>query len=114
MHKRLAFNNKRKRKKCLVVGSWNVHTLVSQLVMKEFVGEKSTGRNTQGEGSGDINRKLDLVVRELKKYGVTVAEFQESKWFENDVWQADGYTILQSGWPIPSDNDKATKMRMLE
>ena len=48
-------------------------------------------------GAQTVDRKLDLLVRELKRYGVSVAGIQETKWFGNDLWVADGYTLLHSG-----------------
>ena len=48
-----------------------------------------------------MDRKLDLIVKELKRLGIPVAGIQETKWFGRDVWNADGYTSLHSGHPIP-------------
>ena len=48
-----------------------------------------------------VDRKLDLVVQELKRYRVAVAGIQESKWFGSDVWDAGEYTFLHSGHPLP-------------
>ena len=53
--------------------------------------------------------KLDLLARELKRYGVSILGIQETKWFGSDVWPADGYTFLHSGCPIPSDQERATR-----
>ena len=42
---------------------------------------------------------------ELKRYVVSVAGVQESKWFGKDVWPAaDGYTFLHSGRPLPNSS----------
>ena len=41
-----------------------------------------------------VDRKLDLLVKELKRLGVAVAEVQETKWFGNDVWSVADYTLL--------------------
>ena len=60
-------------------------------------------------GTQTVDRKLDLLVWELKRYGVSVAGIQETKWFGNDVWVADGYTLLHSGRPLPSENDRAVR-----
>ena len=47
-----------------------------------------------------VDRKLDLMVKELRRYRMSVAGIQETKWFGKDVWQADGYTFLHSGRPL--------------
>ena len=48
-----------------------------------------------------VDRKLDLLVNELKKLNVAVAGIQETKWFGQDVWNADGYTLLHSNQAAP-------------
>ena len=58
---------------------------------------------------GMVDRKLDLLVRELKRYRVSVAGIQESKWFGSDVWPAGEYIFLHSGRPLPSTNESAVR-----
>ena len=41
-----------------------------------------------------MDHKLDLLVSELRRYGVSVVAIQETKWFGKVVWQADGHTFL--------------------
>ena len=54
------------------------------------------------KGQMEVYRKLDLLVHELQRYGVSIAGVQESKWFGVDVWTAaDGYIFLHSGRPLP-------------
>ena len=75
----------------LIVGSWNVRTLV------ESSGDVRICQKQQlvGEKSEVIDRKLDLLAAELKRYGVSTAGIHESRWFGKDVWPvADGYTFL--------------------
>ena len=47
------------------------------------------GRGVNGsiEGGGPhlVDRKLDLLVTEVSRYGVSVAAIQETKWFEQNV-----------------------------
>ena len=50
-----------------------------------------------------VDRKLELLVKELKRLGMTVAGIQKTKWFGSDVWNADAYTLLYSGRPIPDE-----------
>ena len=96
----------RNSRMCLTVGTWNVCTLV------ESVGDERICRKVNKPGNhrndhGMVDRKLDLLARELKRYGVSIAGIQETKWFGNDVWPADGYTFLHSGRPLPSDQERA-------
>ncbi len=35
-----------------------------------------------------VDRKLDLLVKELQRYRVAIAGVQESRWFGEDVWPA--------------------------
>ena len=53
----------------LVVGSWNVRTLV------ECLGDVRVCRKRQvvGERLEAVDRKLDLLVGEMRRYGVSVA-----------------------------------------
>ena len=64
---------------------------------------------TTSEEGGTVDRKLDLLVKELKRYGVSVAAIQETKWFESDVWETQGYTFLHSGRPLPEGDAPAEK-----
>ena len=91
----------------LSVGTWNVPTLV------ESLGDERVCRKVCKPGNYDepgiVDRKLDLLVRELKRYGTSIAGIQETKWFGSDLWSADGYTLLHSGRPLPSDQEKGTR-----
>ena len=67
----------RSRRSDLVVGSWNDLTLV------ECLGNVCVCRKHQvlGERLAVVDRKLDLLVGELKRYWVSVVGVQESRWF---------------------------------
>ena len=58
---------------------------------------------------GKIDRKIDLLMGELRKYGVSVAGIQETKWFGKDVWPVGRYTFLHSGHPLPGDQERASR-----
>ena len=97
---------RRRSRRDLIVGSWNVRTLV------ESSGDLRICRKRQvlGKRSEVVDRKLDLLVWELKRYGVSVAGIQESKWFGSNVWPAaDGYTFLHSGRPLPESGDATSR-----
>ena len=93
---------------CISFATWNVRTLV-----------KNTGDDRRicrvrpnpkvchlpSDGPHCVDRKLDLLVNELKKLNVAIAGMQETKWFGQDVWNADGYTLLHSGRTLPGDGE---------
>ena len=59
--------------------------------------------STGGEGYTvrEVDRKLDLLVGEVKCYGISVVGIQETKWFGKDVWPAvEGFMFLHSGRPL--------------
>jgi len=57
-----------------------------------------------------VDRKLDLLEGELKRYKVSVADVQETKWFGCDVWpSAEGYIMLHSGRSVPLDGTTAIR-----
>ena len=96
----------RSRRSDLVVGSWNVRTLV------ECLGDVRVCRKHQvlGERLEVVDKKLDLLVGELRRYGMSVVGVQESRWFGKDVWPAaGGCTFLHSGRPLPGNNDAAMR-----
>ena len=67
-------------RKCLLVATWNVRTLV------ENAGDERIRRKRPQEALSNpqaVEWKLDLI---LKRYRVSVGAIQETKWFGNDVW----------------------------
>ena len=95
----------RKGRKNLTLCTWNVRTLV------ESTGDVRICRKRQGQNKGNgVDRKLDLLVGELKRYGISVAGIQETKWFGTDVWPAaKGFTFLHSGRPLPANGEDAAR-----
>ena len=51
-----------------------------------------------------VDRKVSLMVRELKKYEVSMTGISETKWFGQAVYEVEGYTILHSGQPVPENS----------
>ena len=88
------------------MATWNVRTLV------ENAGDERIQRRRPQKALSNpqaIDRKLDLLMRELRQYSVSVGANQETKWFGSDIWQAKGYTFLHSGRPMPSDHENAIR-----
>jgi len=49
---------------------------------------------------GREERKVDLVVSEMKRYGLKVAGLQETRWFDCDACEVAGCVVLTSGRPF--------------
>ena len=80
---------------------WNVRTLVENAGGDRWICRLRPGPRSQvvehSTSPHCVDRKLDLLVKDVKRLGVVVAGIQETKWFGGDIWTADGYTLLQSG-----------------
>jgi len=76
----------------LTICSWNIRFLL------EISGDIRISRRNSPPSSSIVDRKLDLLVGELQRYGISVEGVQETKWFGSDVWPAvDGHIMLHSG-----------------
>ena len=80
------------------VATWNVRPLVESAGGDPRIC-RSRPRQVP-EVSSVVNRKLDLMVKELRRYRVSVAAIQETKWYESDVWEGQGYTFLHYGYVL--------------
>ena len=72
----------------LYAGIWNVHLLV------EASGDRQICHacNTTHDGPG-VERKLNLLVNELKHYSIFIAGIQETRWFGSDIWAIGEWTF---------------------
>ena len=98
----------RQWKRALTVVTWNVRTMVED-VGDVRICRKCCRKHDASNDSQSVNCKLDLLIKELKRYGVSVAGIQESKWFGKEVWSAEGYTFLHSGHPLPIAGDRGLR-----
>ena len=57
------------------------------------------------DGQRGEQRKVDLIVNEMKRYGMKVAALQETKWFACEVYQVGGGIVLTSGREKPALGD---------
>ena len=57
------------------LGSWNVRSMVAEGPV-----EIASSRGVRGE-----DRKVDLIMREMRRYNVKVTALQETKWFGSEV-----------------------------
>ena len=85
---------RRKRSQTWLVGTWNVRSVLDAVGSLAIASRKQNGQ--RGE-----DRQVDMVVRELKRYNVKVADLQETKWFKCDVYDVARSVVLTAGRPIP-------------
>ena len=99
------------RARTVSFATWNVCTL-----MESAWGDRRICRSRQRSGPSPqtpanstsphcVDRKLDFLVKEMKRRSVAVAGIQETKWFGKDIWNADGYTLLHSGRSRPDEGE---------
>ena len=75
------------------LGSWNERSMVDT----EGPVEIENSRGDRGE-----DRKVDLIVREMRRYNVKVTTLQETKWFGSEVYRVAGSVVLTSGREKPA------------
>ena len=83
---------KKKKQEKVNLMCWNMRTLV------EDDGSIKTGRVRQNEQrrKGSVEKKAVLMVWEMKRYATFAAAISETKWFGNDIYEIENYTILHS------------------
>ena len=86
--------------------TWNVRSLLENSGDARIFRSRPQGAS---QNPPTVDRKLDLLMRELTRYNISVAGIHETKWFGSDIWTAEGYTFLHSGRPLPSDGDQAVR-----
>lgn len=79
------------------VGTWNVRSLLDN------EGPIETARQSR-ERDCNEDRRVDIVLRELGRYGIKVAALQETKWFGNCEYHIGRSVVLTAGRPIPESN----------
>ena len=88
-----------RRRHRLNIGCWNMRTLV------EAEGSIATSVARPGARGVPVDKKASFMIREFRKYRINIAGISETKWFGQDIYEVEGYTILHSGRPIPGDTD---------
>ena len=89
------------RAHAVTFATWNVRTLVENAGGDRRICRSRPGPRPRVPDHSTslhcVDRKLEFLVKELRRLGVAVAGIQETKWFGSDVWTADGYTLLHYG-----------------
>ena len=80
----------------LAIGSWNLHSIVES---EGSVATASTRRGVQ------VDRKVNLLVEELRCFEISIAGISETKWFGQDVYEVNGFVLVHSGRPFPADGE---------
>ena len=80
----------------LSTGSWNLHSLVES---EGSVFTASTRRGVQ------VDRKVNLLVEELRRFQIGITGISETKWFDQEVYEVDRFILVHSGRPIPADGE---------
>lgn len=86
----------KRKSKTWRIGTWNVRSMVDTEGTVAIASRRQDGQ--RGE-----ERKVDLIVREMKRYNVKVVGLQETKWFGCDVYDVAGSVVLASGRPLPDE-----------
>ena len=85
----------RSKKYAWRLATWNVRALL------DSEGSVMTARQGRDAGQAEDCR-VDLVVRELKRYSVEVAALQETIFFGNEVYNVGDSVVLTAGRPPPA------------
>ena len=80
----------------LTASTWNIRSMVDTAGLVEV--SSQTSNNQRGQ-----TRKVDQIVFELTRYGVSVGALQETKWFGDAVYEMNGNVLLSAGQPTPAD-----------
>ena len=85
----------------LDIGCWNMCTLV------EAEGSIATSVSRPSSRGVTVDRNATLMVQELERFKMNITGISETKWFEQAVYQVNGYTVLHSGHPISREIELA-------
>ena len=83
-------------------GTWNVRSLVDN------TGTINTARS-RSEKNRSEDRRIDLVIRELNRYDITVAALQETLWFGKHVYLVGESVVITSGRETPQGHQSGQR-----
>ena len=74
----------------------------------ENEGSLETARVRQDERvlKSSVERKVILLIWELKKHNIYAFAISETKWFNNNVYEAEDHVVLHSGRELPKDGEQ--------
>ena len=56
-----------------------------------------------------VDRKINFLVEELRHFEMSITGVSETKWFEQRIYDVDGFVMVHSGQPLPGDSDLAIR-----
>ena len=80
----------------VIFAMWNVILLLES---KDSV--ETACQTTEAQLPED--KKINLVMRELNRYGVKITALQETKWFGCDAYSMEDAVVLDTGQPLPQE-----------
>jgi len=54
-----------------------------------------------------VDHKVEFLVRELRRFKMSMVGISETQWFGQAVYLVDGYTVVHSGRPMPAASNVA-------
>jgi len=60
-------------------------------------------------GEVQVDRKINVLVNELHRFDMSITGITESKWFGQGVYEVDGFVMVHSGKPLPSEDDSGLR-----
>ena len=98
--KRNSAHRKAKGECQLQFATWNVRSLVNVFGPIETAFARGVRTSTDVD-----DRRIDIVVGELKRLGIEGARLQGTRWFGQETYVVGDALVLTSGRPLPSDGD---------
>jgi len=80
-------------------GTWNVRSLLDN------EGPIEVAWQGPAHHQFSEDRRIDLVIRELQHYSISVAGLQETKWFGTAVYTVGKSVVLSAGRPVPQPGE---------
>ena len=95
----------KQRKLKLNIACWNVRSLV------ENEGSLETARVRQNERAmkGNVEKKIVLLIWELKRYNIFATAISETKWFNNNIYEIEDHVVLHSGRGLPAEGEQVIR-----
>ena len=84
------------------LSTWNVRSMVDTKGPVEIASQRADSH--RGE-----DRKVNLIVNELRRYDVKVAALQGTKWFGSKVYNVSGSVVLTAGRKTPGEGENVVR-----
>ena len=78
---------------------------VAMLVENDGAVKTARARKDDRAVKGSMDRKVVLLVWELRRYDICAAGISETKWFSSNVYKVEGHVVLHSGREVPKEGE---------